>query len=62
MSKKPTSFSCDSFSYGMVLWELLDPKHRVPFEEDTEVVAAAKIIGGQVTSLLMPNPFRSSHN
>ena len=49
MSKKPAKFSCDSFSYGMVLWELLDPKLTVPFEKDAEIVAASKIINGQVS-------------
>lgn len=40
------SYPCDVFSYGMVLWELLERKE--PFEGDNEVDAASKIKRGEV--------------
>ena len=42
------SFPCDVFSYGMVMWELLE--HKEPFENDSEVDAATKIKGQEVNA------------
>jgi len=45
--EKKVSISCDIFSYGMVLWELLT--HLKPFDEFGHFQAAMKIVKGEVS-------------
>lgn len=44
--KKQASISCDIFSYGVVLWELIT--HQKPFDGFEGVEVAMKIMSGEV--------------
>ena len=44
--KQPVSLSCDVFSYGMVLYEIL--AHYLPFAGIIEVRVAGMIVDGEV--------------
>jgi len=46
MHNKQASLSCDIFSYGVVLWELIT--HQKPFDGFEGVEVAMKIIYGEV--------------
>ena len=52
MKKEPVSLSCDVFSYGMMLLEILTCE--LPFAEVTaDLSVAAKIMNGEVSTIYL---------
>jgi len=47
IEEKKASISCDIFSYGVVLWELLT--HLKPFDGFGHFQVAMKIVNGEVS-------------